>query len=809
MRLGKLAATLALLLASSTAIGAPDLKGRLAQYESEAQALGTNLPQPNQMSTETGQRRLVDAQVAFSIGDYDTSSLVLFDLVGKTQGQDKETATYYLAEALYNKGDRGAARTYFQDVVNGSAGSKYYQPALMRLVEIAIEEHDPQSAEDALGKLGSTTQTAAVPYIRGKWAFSQGKDDPAKYDDAIGFFTSVPKGSEYDTQATYYLATTYIAKQDLAKATDLFTDLVNRKPASNTDRRVIELAQLALGRVYYEREQPSKSIDSYLLVDRGSDLFPTALYEVSWVYVKSKQYDKALVALELLNRLDPESTKTPTVRILEGNLRIRKAQLIRHAQVTGTLSSEEKSDPATEYAKAEKIFTDTHDQFYPSYVALNRMVEGTLDPASFIDQISGRSKRVFATSAPIPEKAAQWLRDEPEVQRVVNVESDLADIQNSIDEAEATITRLEGVIATGDRLTLYPALSARRMRIAAIQHDLIGIRSQLHDQAGSSDPNRKALVAQYQALGDPEQAHGERTNTAIAGFEKLEESAQEVESAVTSMQATTVALRTYAPNLPDDQRTSLETQIEEVTKEARSIEDELADIRKEIVLGKDLAPVGDEDLMRARELRAQVKQALDAEYRNLGGRAGALADQATRISNQLDQADAQIDALVGRSLEDVKRILADERKNVVEYRQLLAEYEEEARTLGAEVLAQSFKSVRDKLDDVVTRTDVGNVDVAWSQREDTDDDLKRLNLARARDLKQLRDEFRFVLDESLPTPATPAPKEPEPAPSPEGASPDSGGTSSRIKPAGDAKKAAASPVVKPDAKAPAPKGGSK
>jgi tetratricopeptide (TPR) repeat protein len=793
MRLGKLAAILSLLLASSSVSAAPDLRSRLASYESEAKALGANLPQPNQMSTETGQRRLVDAQVAFSVGDYDTASLVLFDLVGKTQGPDKETATYYLAEALYHKGDRGAARTYFQELVNASPGSKYYQPALLRIVEIAIVDHDTQGGEDALAKLGSTAQTAVVPYMRGKWAFAQGK-----HDEAIGFFSAVPKGSDYDAQATYYLGTTYIAKQDLAKATEIFTELVTRRPKTNTDRRVIELAQLALGRVYYERDQPAKSIDAYLLVDRGSDLFPTALYEVSWVYVKSKQYDKALVALELLHRLDPLSTNTPTVRILEGNLRIRKAQLIRQAQITGTVSSEEKSDPPTEYANAEKIFTETHDRFYPSFVALDRMVAGTLDPASLIDQVSGRNNRVFAAAAPIPELAAQWLREEPAVQRVVNVESDLADIQHSLDQAEASISRLEGVLATGDRLTLYPALSARRLRIAAIQHELIGIRSQLHDQAGSNDGNRKALVAQYQALGDPEHAHGERTAAAQAGFDKIDESAQEVEGAITSMQAIAVALRTYAPTLPDEQRSKLQTEIDDVTKEARAIEDELADIRREIVLGKDLAPVGDQDWMRARELRQQVKQALDAEYRNLAGRAGALADQAARISASLDQADADIDALVGRSLEDVKRMLAEERKNAAEMRKLLAEYEQEARTLGAEVLGLSFKAVRDKLDDVVTRTDVGNVDVAWSQREDADDDLKRLNIARARDLKQLRDEFRFVLDETTPTPAQPKKTEQAPAPSPEGASPDTGSPSARIKPAGEQPKEAAQPVVKPD-----------
>jgi tetratricopeptide (TPR) repeat protein len=793
MRHGKLATTLALLLASTAASAAPDVKSRLSAYETEARALATNLPSPNQMSTQSGQRRLVDAQVAFAIGDYDTASLALFDLVGKTAGADKEIATFYLAEALHHKGDRGSARGYFQQLTT-IPGGKYYQPALLRIVELAIADNDEQAGEDALAKLTQTAHTPAVPYIRGKWAFARGR-----HDEAIGFFTSVQKGSEYDAQATYYLGTTYIAKQDLGRATDIFTELVGRKPKSNTDRRVVELAQLALGRVYYEREQPSKSIDSYLLVDRGSDLFPTALYEVSWVYVKSKQYDKALVALELLHRLDPQSTTAPTVRLLEGNLRVRKAQMIRLAQVTGTLSTEERSDPPTEYAKAEKIFTDMHAQYFPSWLALNRMVEGSLNPASFVDQISGRNTRVFATAAPIPEAAAQWLREEPEVQRVVNVEADMADIQRSLEESEQTITRLEGVIATGDRLTLYPRLSARRMRIAAIHHDLIGIRSQLHDQARSSDPARRSLLAQYQALGDPEQAYGSRVAKAQGDYDKIDESAQGVEGSIMSMQAMAVALRTYAPQLPDVDRTKLQSELDEVTQQAHAIEDELAELRREVVLGKDLAPAGDQDLMRARELRRQLLAALDNEHRSLGGRGGALADQAARISASLVQADQQIDRMVGSGLEDVRRILAEERRNIAEYRDQLRAYEQEARTVGSEVLGLSFKTVREKLYDIVVRTDVGNVDVAWSQREDTDDDLKRLNMARARDLKQLRDEFRFVLDETMPTPATPKTTEPLPT-STEGASPDKGGaaTDGRIKPAGEQRTGSPQPVVKPD-----------
>jgi outer membrane protein assembly factor BamD (BamD/ComL family) len=822
MRLPRLASTLALLamtFAGATAIAAPDVESRISSYESEAQALQSNLPaSPNQMSAQTGQKRLVDAQVAYSTGDYDAASLALFDLIGKTSGQDKETATFYLGESLYQKGDYGAARTYYQSIKDTAVGSKYYQQSLVRLVEIAILENDTAAGDDALRALEQAgAGSAAVPYARGKWAFAQAKNadgtyDTAKIDNAIAAFNQVPKGSDYELQAAYYLGTAYVAKPDLAQATDAFTNLVTRKPRTNVDRRVIELSQLALGRVYYERDQPARSIDNYLLVDRRSDLFPTALYEVAWVYVKSKQFDKALVALELLTRLDPQSTKTPTVKILEGNLRIRKAQMIRQAQIAGTLNKEDKSDPATEYGKAEAIFTETHDLYYPSYISLDRMVKGSLDPATFIDQISGRNTRLFAESAPIPEAAAQWLRDEPEVARVVHVESDLGEIEANITESEAIINRLEGVLATGDKYTLYPSLSSRRMRIAAIQHDLIGIRIQLHDKAGSASPDRKALQAQYSALGNPEQAYAARTSQTQQDYEKNSDAAAEVEAAINSSQAIAVALRKYSldVDMPADQKVPMQSQIDDATKEARAIEDELAEIRRELVLGKDLAGVGDQDLARARDLRRQLKAALDNEARAVSG-ANPLIGRATVLSQTLESADAMIDALETRGLEEIKQVLAAEKQNIDAMKAELAEYDRDARTIGAGVLADSFKAVHAKFDDIVTRTDVGGVDVIWSQKEDSDDDSKRLNLARSRDLKQLRDEFRFVLDEASPSEKKKAP-EPVPAPTegttPTGTSPDKGGspTDSRVKPGGEQEKAN-TPTVKPDAKGTAPKTG--
>ena len=811
-RLTGLCAVLALLL-PATALADDSTSRKLAAFEDEAHSLGTDIPDPTKITATAGQRRLVDAEVAFSLGDYDKAALILLDVVGKQQASDQEAATYYLAESLYEKGDSGAARSYFEQVVHtGNASGKYYQPSLQRLVEISIKTKDQDAASDvaALAGLSVANRGPGAPYVLGKYSFSQ-----EKYDDAIAQFAQVPKGSDYELQALYFTGTAYVAKKDLNKAIEIFTDLIARKPHSSIDRRVIELGQLALGRLYYEREELSKAIDSYLLIDRHSDLFPDALYEVGWVYVKNKQYDKALRALELLELSNPSSTKTPTVRILEGNLRIRKAQMIRQAQIAGTVNTGDSTDPAVEYDKATKIFTETHDAYMPSYQALSQMVDGNADPTGFVAQIAGREQHVFQTSPAIPDAAAQWLRDEPGVQEFVGIETDLADIQANIEQSGEIIERLNAVIAAKDHSFLYPDLASRRRRIAAIQNELAVMRNEIHDKAGVASPERRAYASQLTALGNADEAFVGRIGETQNGYDAIDKSLLEIDAAIGSSQAMAVALRMYAntaqPPLSDDQKKNLQTSIDDAAKEAQAIEDELAATRREMVLGRDLAAMPDDQLTQARDLRKQLTAAQDAEARSMTS--NDLAQRAMRLADNLDQIDAQIAGAVEQALIQAKAQLTVEAKNLADYKAEQAEYETEARDVGATALGASFKDVKAKFYDVIVRTDVGNVDVAWAEKEDTDDDLKRLNLARSRELKQLRDEFKDILDAGTQKPS--APKKSALPPPQEGTSgsPDKGGGDQRVSPgSAPGTQSPTSPTVKPDenkaggAKGTAPKG---
>jgi len=190
-------------------------------------------------------------------------------------------------------------------------------------------------------------------------------------------------------------------------------------------------------------------------------------------------------------------------------------------------------------------------------------------------------------------------------------------------------------------------------------------------------------------------------------------------------------------------------------------------------LGRDIAGTGDEMAVQGAALRKQMRAAQDAEHRafaNASSRdAGksrkllTLGDQAARVAGMLEETIEKIDTTVDGALGEVRTQLVTEKQDLAAERAEFLEVEAESRAVGGTILAAGFRTVKDKLYDVVIRADVGNIDVHWSQKEDIDQDVKRFQLERTREVKQIKDEFRDVLDKVAPPVTNPAPA---PAPTP-------------------------------------------
>lgn len=822
-------AALAAVLLGFAAAGAradvlDDIAKKLVGVEGEARELGSGIKAPTGQpkKDDVMARRLIDAQVAFGTGNYDNAALILYDYVaqgaagGAARGRDYDTALYYLAESLFQKNDRVAARSFFTQLVKDAPGSKYYQQGLERLLELSLLLGDTEGVDGWLADLDrvpSDKRRPSVPYVRGKYAFAQGQ-----FDEAEAWFKQVPADSEYGVQAAYYLGTTYVAKQELGKASQTMAALLDREPKTDDEARVKELAQMALGRLFYERDQPTKAIDSYLLVDRKSDLFPDALYEVAWVYVKSQQYDKALRALELLALADPTSQRLPTVRILEGNLRVRKAQAI-HDKVVAGLDTGSASG-TEEYAKATKLFTETRGIYVEPHDELGKIIAANDDPQAFLAQITGRASETFQVNSTMPEIAAAWIRDEPNVNRVMAVETDLGSIQGEINEAERTIQRLDAVLASANRVNIFPSLATKRSRSTELLEDLLAMRERLADeerglaersnsgaQLAAVDPlttRRRALSAQWKALPNTQVAYGQRVEKAQGEFDTVDRDAAEAMVLIDTTQATVVALDKFVKESPEprdpaakaawaQQRLDAIKIIGELSLELQQMHQELDAIRREVVLGRDEAGSSDAVSLRERQLRDQLRTALADEHRALtrltlgdarrGAKLGELVGRADAAMTQLDRVNTTIDQIVEGALTEVRDAMTYEKAELAAYRREFLLYEAESRSLGGTVLGNAFRDVKAKFYDVLVRSDVGVVDVGWSQKEESDDDLSRLNLEKSRELKQMKDEFadliREAQDEDAPAPPAtePAPSDlPVPEPTPPDPSAPTGGT---------------------------------
>jgi len=779
---------------------------KLGGYQTEVNVIAKGIHRPSEIGATPGRgrdvptRRTIDAQVNFGIGNYDEAAIVLYDVVERYPNHKVyDEALYYLSESLFMKGDYVASRSYFTKlVVERGTRSRFYQQSLERLIELTLKLNDSENVEKWLALLDAVPaaeRRSSVPYVRGKYYFYSGN-----YDQALAQFNQVGPKSKYYFQARYFVGASHVAKKDLARAVTEYQKVVRLVPKSKEQRQVVELSQMALGRIHYERNQPSKAIDRYLEISRRSPLFDETMFEVAWVYVKNREFDKALRALELLALSDPMSTRLPNVKILEGNLRIRKAQRLNDTSNTRAAGDE--------YDRAVFVFEQLRGVFEKPRAELDRAIAEKRSPSDYLAQITGRHAETFDIKATLPEVAASWLRDEPEVGRVVAVEGDLGQVEGDVEIAEKTIRRLEYALSTPSRVNIFPGLAAKRVRATEIMDDVYAMRLELaaqeqkligrHADGGDRDElarlsrERTEAARQLRALPDAAVAESARIARARGRTVEVDKRSAEAFTIIGNAEAQLVAMEKFLADqgykeVKAGDMAELKAEIKLNRTEIEALKKELDAIRDDTLLAMDRAGTGDDLAVRRTQLRARLRASLEAEQKlieTLSGRAGGderrelariagLTRQADGIADRLDQANAKIDAIVEEALVEVRATLEDEQAKLGAYKQEYVNYDGESHALGGEVLGMAFTVVAKKLYEVMMRSDVGVVDVAWSIKEGSDRTLRRLTLDQAREARTLDAEFADVVQEVREKTA-PAPQAPPPKTEPTGTNPGTG-----------------------------------
>lgn len=781
----------------------------LRKLEADAQNLRQGLKARKQPDPDVvAERRLVEAQVAYGTANYDDATILLYDIVEKRQrSRAYPDAVFYLADSLFHKRDFVSSRKHFRVIVYDlGERSPHYQKALERLLELSLV-HEDADVNDYLARIDRIPEgnrIESVPYMRGKFAYF--RED---YDQAIRILSVVQKASAYYFQAQYFLGAAYIQKGELASSAKVFHGLL-REPISprpelaEKQHRIIELTHLALGRIHYryaqdlddeprkQEQEALEAVSHYLMVPRRSDLFDDALYEVAFVYVQIRKFDKALRALELLEMTtggtcEDESSRAPTAHqmpeicILKGNLQIRKAQ---------ALSQAGNADSPLVFSSAVKVFSTTRDAYTKPRDDLKAILARNEDPKQFFAQITEQSRDTFTSDVTLPDVAVRWVREQPMVRRILATTNDLVEIRREMEAAEETLERLERAVNSPSRANLDPDLAMQRTRAYELLEELTTRRLVLVQYEGTlanrlplsaedkaelarAAERRRVAEKRLAALPGSGDRYGERVKRARAKYDDLAKQAQKIEVFIGSLEAEIRAIERYYRDTREKQQLSQED-YEQMLREAKAqiaaLRTELEAIRKELALATDAAGIYDELAVETQAARADLDAAILAEHvvlrrviakypgdaRARSDRVDAAFRRIAAIEQSVVASNERIDQIIDAELADERVAIAEEKARLVEFKKELEAVEAENLSLGSEIIYGSFEDVSKSFYEITVRAEVGVVDVTWAQKEEAENNYRQIDVESRREKVILENEFPEIrrVDTLQPTPSS-------------------------------------------------------
>jgi tetratricopeptide (TPR) repeat protein len=730
---------------------------KLIELDQRVHVMALELREAPPPPPDIADRRVLDAQVLYSLKNYEEAATILLDVVEKyPNSRAHDDALVLLGESLFQARDFYSARHYLQEAVAKNTGSKQEQQALQRLVEISLRTGDFDNVDSYLARLQNlppNLMEPATPYVRGKYYYYR-----SRLDDALQVFASIPQTNPYFFQARYFMATIAVKKGDLAGATTGYDALLKTQAPDAASRDVQDLCRLAIARLLYERSQFDKAIEAYLSVPRQSKYWPDALREQAWTYIKAKDWQRAYRSVNLLLLADPDVPDGPDLRILEGNLQLRMSN----------------------FYLASDTFSKVRDEFEPIHRQLNQViVRSQTDPAYF-DTLIGKSLDKFDIAAFVPPTAAKWVKAEPEVARMMVLASDMGDMQRDLAESQKLLDRIQHVMDGKGRVGIFPDLASHRTKSTEIMNQLVGTRQKFAgkirqmleptltpeekkelDQLGME---RDGYERQLSTLPTTDEGVLAHEHTMKERFSEIDKQASELNVEIQAMEAELVAIENYyrvsrseQKIRPEDIRgpvRDMRATIEELRGMHDKVREAIADARRDATAA---GGIGEVERETTKKLSGTLQRELAIEKRASARMTGSdrlqvermidLLSRCDAIDAQLGTFDKRIDAQVAARLLIVNQYLAAGKEELTAAAEKLGSIMDQSKTMGGGLAQAMFTKVADKFYDLVVRSDVGIIDVSWGLKDQKTSAVTRLTNQKSLELKALDEDFRKVLEE--------------------------------------------------------------
>lgn len=720
------------------------------------------------------EQRLANGEILFRSKDYQRATVVF----GEILEEYPDTASF--PDALWLRGETfyaakeylSARRDYRLVVQRGSEPrfQPYFGKALARLVDVSLRTNDLAGLDEVFAKLNMVPPAqvdAALLYAKGK-AYYAKKD----YANATQALQSVGTGNAYSHQARYFLG--LVAMRNASQpepstpggrlppksykaAIDAFRQVAELPPDTEEHRHVIDLAWMAIGRLFYEMENYQQASEAYAKVGRGSPEFDTMLYELAWVYVRLGDVQRAERALEVLQVSDPGSPLVGDGTLLRADLLLR----------------------AGSFDKSLELYQGVRDQFEPMRAKVEAFLDTTKDSRKFYERLAAQQLDVLDQNDEIPPLAVRWAREAEDGPSAFRVIDDVNQCKALIRESYVLIDRLFAILGASNRVRAFPEIAAGEEQALGLLNRISRARLAIAKELDAEEPGnlsgeiaevrnqRRLLMAMMGALPTTSGEFAERDYDGQRQWNKLSQELTRRGVEVDYLQATVNGLRRVLKE--DAQRgvtrdpasaKRFADELEANERELKKRREEVAELRRQLEAGRLQVGLGDARYQNDALARQQFRDLLDRELAlaaqgQAGNAAAALAAQsrpvlaqARQTEDRLTAAFAQLEAQVAQRVGALKEKIDSERTKINGYNMQLAVLDTEAQDLVGLVAKRNFEIVRDKLRNIVLRADVGITEQAWEVREEELERVHTLQTERAKQETLLDEELREVLDDS-------------------------------------------------------------
>lgn len=264
-------------------------------------------------ASEESKKLLKEGKSLYEEGKYEQASLLFNKAIqqaGSATGPVHSEARYQLGRSLVRLNLYQGALTQFGKIAKIGGSHPYFVPALEGLMSLADVMPSEPTLREHLAKYVDQFPDAVPDKQRNEYAYLTGRyfHEQLNVERAVEMLTSVSRDSKLWPKARYILAITHVANYDAKPAAEAFKQLLryllDRKSEGGLaegQQKLLELARMGLGRVFYSTGSYETSLKYYDAIERNSHRWPQALFESGWAHFQVDQYNQALGNLHSLN----------------------------------------------------------------------------------------------------------------------------------------------------------------------------------------------------------------------------------------------------------------------------------------------------------------------------------------------------------------------------------------------------------------------------------------------------------------------------------------------------------------------------